>query len=535
MVLMVARPHRDTKSGVYYLRERVPADLLASARGTFVTLPVGQTFTRARVGDVVKVSLRTKDNGDAKRLFAVAHAALEMHWEALRQGPRKLNHKEAVALAGEVYRAFTASIEHDPRGPEIWAKVLRDNEAARQGNTGPAALVIGSDERVARAMELRFGPITDAMLSTKGLHVDSESRLRVLAQVARALDEVAGQLRRNAEGDYSPDDNLQRYPSWASADQITVKKASISFDALFEKWLKRKERRKPATVRRWRPIICARLPEFLGHSDARQLTKAQVIGWRDHLLGQGISARTVRTVYIAALSSVYTGWVDDDLLPVNPAKGVRVEVQRKPRERERGFTDEEALSILEAAKHVAVGKRKKKAHAALRWVPWLCAFTGARVNEMTQLRKKDVFQEKGIWVVLITPEAGTVKPDLPRKVPLHDQLIEDGFLDLVVNAGVGPLFYDHDPKRNPTASKSPAANVGRNVAGWVREDVGITDKRVQPNHGWRHRFVTIAREVGMDSEKREYILGHALPGMSEEYGDMRGLHREILKLPKVKA
>lgn len=36
---------------------------------------------------------------------------------------------------------------------------------------------------------------------------------------------------------------------------------------------------------------------------------------------------------------------------------------------------------------------------ARRWVPWLCAYTGARVNEMTQLRGQDVQQIEGIWTI----------------------------------------------------------------------------------------------------------------------------------------
>jgi hypothetical protein len=36
----------------------------------------------------------------------------------------------------------------------------------------------------------------------------------------------------------------------------------------------------------------------------------------------------------------------------------------------------------------------------------------------------------------------------------------------------------------------------------------------------------------MDHEKREYILGHTLPGLGSVYGDMAVLHQEVLKLPR---
>lgn len=44
-----------------------------------------------------------------------------------------------------------------------------------------------------------------------------------------------------------------------------------------------------------------------------------------------------------------------------------------------------------------------------RWVPLFCAFIGARVAEITQLRKEDLRQVDGMWVARITPNAGTVK------------------------------------------------------------------------------------------------------------------------------
>jgi integrase len=75
-------------------------------------------------------------------------------------------------------------------------------------------------------------------------------------------------------------------------------------------------------------------------------------------------------------------------------------------------------------------------------VPWLCAYTGARVGEMTQLRGVDVLRQDGISALRITPEAGTVKTRKARVVPLHDHLIAQGFPEFVKTRGKGPLFYN---------------------------------------------------------------------------------------------
>jgi hypothetical protein len=57
-----------------------------------------------------------------------------------------------------------------------------------------------------------------------------------------------------------------------------------------------------------------------------------------------------------------------------------------------------------------------------------------------------VVQQKGIWVLKITPEAGTTKTGKPRTVPLHEHLIEQGLLEFVKAKAQGPLFYDRDSR-----------------------------------------------------------------------------------------
>lgn len=74
--------------------------------------------------------------------------------------------------------------------------------------------------------------------------------------------------------------------------------------------------------------------------------------------------------------------------------------------RGKDLTDEETAAILRAANAPAGLRVKPKMAAARRWVPWLLAYTGARLGEMVQLRGQDVRQEGNVWTLNITPEAG---------------------------------------------------------------------------------------------------------------------------------
>jgi len=98
---------------------------------------------------------------------------------------------------------------------------------------------------------------------------------------------------------------------------------------------------------------------------------------------------------------------------------------------------------------------------------------------MTQLRVQDVRLEKGIWIIRITPEAGRVKTGRWRDVPLHPDLVAQGFPDFVRARGNGPLFYDPRRGRGGSAAHPIYKKVGERLAAWVRS-LGVDDPGVDP-------------------------------------------------------
>jgi len=119
----------------------------------------------------------------------------------------------------------------------------------------------------------------------------------------------------------------------------------------------------------------------------------------------------------------------------NPFKEVKVDVPRKVQKREdgRSFTNEEALTILRAS--LTYQAPATPTERTRRWVPWVCAYSGARSGEITQLRGVDIEKRDGFYVMRITPEAGTTKTGQVRVVPLHEHLIAQGFIETVRQVG----------------------------------------------------------------------------------------------------
>lgn len=520
MALRMASPWKHPTTGIYYIRVRTPASLMRRVRGQTVILPTGEGTATVKITDWVKASLRTRDPRVAKERFIKAEGALQAYWEAVEKGPRKLTQKEAVALSGDVYRVWTGTFADNPNDPGLWQNVLDANEDAEHGDYGRGSLMISPRNKKTAAMEGRFGAIADVVLTRRGLHIDEESRTRLLREVMRAATQAARVNLRRAEGDYRRDPDAERFPEFEAPKPKSLGYTMTDILATWEKEALRLGRA-PATVRSYQSVFRA-FREFLGHDDAEAVTGEDLIRYKDKLFEDGVEAKTIKDRHLAALKSVFGYAVENKKLPANPASDVKVRVAKRREKRPKGFTDAEALTILGAALgYERTGRETTHLAAAKRWVPWLLAFTGARIADVTGLRRENfTLDDTNPRVRIHDGKTGKL-----RDIPLHPQLGEVGLFDFIRNAKPGPLFFDERTSKGQ-AAQSIAEKIGK----WVRS-LHIPDD-VQPNHGWRHRFTTLARACGMDHEKREFILGHALPGLGDTYGDMAGLRREIEKLPR---
>jgi integrase len=297
----------------------------------------------------------------------------------------------------------------------------------------------------------------------------------------------------------------------------------VSILGLFESYVAERKP-EPATVKSYRPKV-EMFKSFLGHDDARRITKRDVAVWKDQLLemggaaGKPLNPKTVRATYLSSVKRSLRHGVENGLLSENVAEGVSVAGRkRRPRTRPAGFTNEEARLILRATLEKHRSSLSETRRLARRWLPWLCAYTGARVDEMSQLRGEDVAVIDGIWTLNITPEAGGTKDGNSRIVAMHPHVIQQGF-PAVAKGVEGPIFYDPSLSKGGSAANRQSQKVGQHIAEWVRKEIGVTDRRVQPNHGWRHRFKTVARECRMIPETRDYIQGHVPRNEGEGYGD----------------
>lgn len=516
---------RDPKTGSWKSRKVIPADVRAAygKRNETPTWPAKLT------------------PAEAKAAWSAWLSDVETRIDRLRKAatatPVTLTHKEIVALAGHWYAATVRKFEADPGDINGWEAALFQLEPADEAAAYAAHLRGEQYDGPPKIIPALVADL-EALLEAEGLVVDAVTRSAILERMHDLYGGLARLMMRRAEGDYGIDPVASTLPVWqVPATPPAPTLAAVSLMGLFESYA---AERKPAaaTLKAWKRQL-GHLKAFLGHDDAARVRDTDIVAWKDALLagttrsGETRSAKTVRDTYLAVAKTIFGYAVENRLLPSNPASGITVRGPKKVRLRDRGLTDAEAEIILKGTLQVAAAGVSRERRLAFRWVPWLCAYTGARVNEMTQLRKEDVFQVDGVWIVRITPEAGSTKTSSAREVPLHSHLIDQGFVAMVQRAKAGPLFFDPKRHRGGTDGNPQSKKVGEALARWVRK-IGVSDPNVPPNHGWRHRFETEMRRAQVDYEARHVLVGHAHNTESGTYGhwDATALKREVEKLPR---
>ncbi|MDM4772811.1 hypothetical protein QT386_21660 [Solimonas sp. SE-A11] len=243
---------------------------------------------------------------------------------------------------------------------------------------------------------------------------------------------------------------------------------------LFDGWaLEKKPRAK--TIDDWRRCV-EKFIAFLGHDDAARVSRGDAVRWKDELVrkeqpsGKRLSPGTINEKYLASLRTISAYGLLNEKLTENPFLGVKVLTPRgmKDRNKWKPFDDAEASLLLREARAQS-GWRK--------WIPFVCAYTGARVEEVAGAMVADVQCEDGVHFIDLreseeSDEVGgkrAIVRELKntasiRRVPLHPALVDEGFLAYVGNlAPKGALFPDAKPDKYGKRGAGPSKVLGRRI------------------------------------------------------------------------
>lgn len=466
----------------------------------------------------------------------IATLADRYHAQELRDDADRRKNSEAKAAAQQVTGMMRQAGFELPIVPDAaeWTLSIREaHETIR--DAARSARAMGDIEGIIDY----WGNKALSLASERGFELEHSGRSHIA--LCEALHDAAVRASEDAlrrlDGDLVPTPPMPELPKASTAKAPKVR--GLRLTELFELYAS-VPGRNPKTMGQWRPYI-EHLAKFAEVDEVSAITHEHIVAWRNHLRdevtyrGNRLSAKTINGSYLGAVNALFAWAKGDNKIRQNPALEVTpVKLPAKPKTRGKALTNEEAKTILRASLVPSVSREGEHLQFAKRWCPWLMAYSGARVNEITQLRKEDIFKQDDVWVMRITPDAGTVKTKTFRLVPLHSHLLDQGFREFVDSRPDGPLFYNPSRRRSEDAINTQAKVMGTKLAAWVGS-LGV--KGVKPNHGWRHLFSNLAVRHGLDRVVAKAITGHASSDVHDKTyledlpNHVDVLARELEKMP----
>ncbi|MNO99300.1 Tyrosine recombinase XerC [compost metagenome] len=216
---------------------------------------------------------------------------------------------------------------------------------------------------------------------------------------------------------------------------------------------------------------------------------------------KAISAVTVNN-RLRKLSAFLNWCKANGYITDNPLVGLKV-MTGSAKEARLSF-DQHDLSIL---LDLDVLKAESRKYPWRYWLPLLGRVTGARLEELCQLRVDDFIQQQGIQCIRIddSREGQNLKNASSRRVlPLHPALIDLGLLQHVESVratGADRLFSELEAVRGKLGH-APSKWFGR-----YKTKQGITDPR-KTFHSFRHTLIDELRDDGVQDSLIKRIAGH---------------------------
>ncbi|WP_088332810.1 site-specific integrase [Lacimicrobium sp. SS2-24] len=194
-----------------------------------------------------------------------------------------------------------------------------------------------------------------------------------------------------------------------------------------------------------------------------------------------MSIKTINTM-LGCYSELFKWAVKNGYSSTNVFDGMLLKDTRKARDLRQPFTPADLKHIFS---DIAIRNPNKSWH---KWLPVLGLYTGARLNELCQLQRKDILKVDGCWCISINDE-GTNQilksVSSKRVIPIHEKLLSLGFIDYVNSAAPAPnsMVFPDLKLLNERYSHTPSRWFS-NIKNRVLDDSGR-----KSFHSFRHTFV----------------------------------------------
>ena len=255
-----------------------------------------------------------------------------------------------------------------------------------------------------------------------------------------------------------------------------------------------------ADCRKFKEVLL-QLPSNMGKGVYAGKTIKQVLAMKPE---KTLAPRTINNGYLQRYSSLFSWAAKQGYCASNPFEGLKLKISRNPLEDKDPFTPQELRTIFNSNQYNLEAFEAPSKF----WIPIIALFTGARRQEVSQLRPCDIFQDSDFYGMSIVQSSGPLKKDRlsEHKVPLHPKLIELGFIDFVEqarSAGQERLF----PEIYSVKKIKSGEVVGRWFNTTYLKNIGLKDCG-KTFHCLRHTFVDALKALNIPEHEVAQLVGH---------------------------
>ncbi|MEZ9651811.1 site-specific integrase [Vibrio lentus] len=211
-----------------------------------------------------------------------------------------------------------------------------------------------------------------------------------------------------------------------------------------------------------------------------------------------LSSESVKD-YIQKCSSFFEWCLQMELTDINPFKGMRFKKARKDSEAKNAYSQNDLQKLFSTEIHT----QNKYKHPHYYWLPLLGLFTGARLNELCQLYRQDIFKQDEIWVIRIDDklQGQHLKNNSSRRlIPIHSKLLDLGFIEYTNSVQHERLFPSLKLERD---------GYGTAASKWfgrLKSKLGF--ERGYDFHSFRHTVATQLKNADVSAVIAGELLGH---------------------------
>ena len=254
-----------------------------------------------------------------------------------------------------------------------------------------------------------------------------------------------------------------------------------------------------------------------------------------------ISPKTAELIFQPFRTFCHWATSTEGYIETNPAQFVKIVVKREKHagSARRPFEADEVVKLFSCP--LFQGCKSKSCRFvsgdniyrdAKYWLPILGYYTGCRLGELVQLAIGDVVTSDTHPYIDVNEKAligdnnKSVKSVAGlRKVPLHPDLADLGFLDFVAKRAKQDKSNVRLFSEIPFGIDGQASTEYSKIFGRLMDNVGLKDPKLV-FHSWRHGVEDALRDAGCQPYTIDRIIGHSDNSMGGKYG--KGVSLEVL-------